>query len=91
MLLFSRAVDLALDWINHKLYVTDKDGMSIVEYDIASGERREVVNTGLFTKPLSIVVYPYPNYGYDSSSCHIYIYVCVYTLALTWFEKNEHI
>ncbi len=52
--------DLAVDWINDKLYVADSAG-PIIEYDLVTKATRVVVNTG--ANPTGIVVYPYPNYG----------------------------
>ena len=60
----SSAADLAVDWINNKLYVTAAGGGAIIEYDLVTEQKRVVIQTGSSSWPSGIVVYPYPNYGY---------------------------
>lgn len=61
----SLIADLAVDWINNKLYWTDRDYKQIEVYDLMTSERRVVVTTGPSSLPLGLAVYPYPGYGYE--------------------------
>jgi hypothetical protein len=49
---------LAWDWVNEKLYWTDYCGNYIAFYDPASGDRKNLINTGSSTDPRDIVVDP---------------------------------
>ena len=59
------SVDLAVDWINNKLYWIDATETQIEEYDITSGVRRVVASTGTSedSRPVAMALYPFPNYG----------------------------
>lgn len=61
----SSAVDLAVDWLNDKVYWADAELGHIEEYDIATGRRKVVASTGEAgeTIPVAMALYPYPNYG----------------------------
>lgn len=59
----SLTADLAVDWIGDKLYVTESIARRIQEYDLQTGELREVVDTGADSRPVSVAVYPYPGQG----------------------------
>ena len=57
--------DLAVDWLNHKLYWTDQNGGRIEERDLNTNERRTIVDssdteTAAFN---GIAMYPFPNFG----------------------------
>ena len=54
----SITVGLAWDWVNEKLYWTDYCGNYIAFYDPASGDRKNLINTGSSTDPRDIVVDP---------------------------------
>ena len=58
--------DLAVDWINDKVYWVDRGLRHIEEYDIISGHRRVVASTGNVdqSSPGGLALYPYPNHGY---------------------------
>jgi len=43
-----------VDWINDKLYWTDRDYKLIEEYNLRTSYRRVVVHTGLLSHPLGI-------------------------------------
>ena len=62
---FFHAVDLAVDWLNDKLYWVDGGLRRIEEYDLNSGLRRVVTSTGSSeeSRPAALALYPYPNYG----------------------------
>ena len=55
--------DVAVDWINDKLYFTERRAGKIGEYDLNTGKRKEVLATGRGSMPENIAVYPFPNYG----------------------------
>jgi hypothetical protein len=59
-------VDLAVDWLNNKLYWVDATLRLIEEYDISTGSRKFVASTGSATtsRPSAMSLYPYPNYGW---------------------------
>lgn len=59
--------ELSVDWINDKLYWTDRKMRRIEEYNLITGYRRTVVHTVDESLPTGIVVYPYPGYGYVNS------------------------
>lgn len=65
--LYTNIADLSVDWINGKLYWVDRELCEIGEYDLVSNTRRYVMSTGTAetSNPLGIVVYPYPDYGYE--------------------------
>ena len=63
LLSLSLSVDLAVDWLNNKLYWVDGTSKLIEEYDIISGNRRIVTSTGTNSRPAALALYPYPNYG----------------------------
>jgi len=54
---------LAVDWINNKLYWTDRDLHRIEEYDLATSRRRVVLTTGDTSTPVGIEIHPYPGFG----------------------------
>nr|CAE54584.1 epidermal growth factor precursor [Suberites domuncula] len=56
--------DLSVDWINDKLYWTDRSFRRIEEYDLTTGYRRTVIHTGSGSLPTGIIIYPYPGYGW---------------------------
>ena len=49
---------LAWDWINKKLYWSDAEHREIEVMDPASGDRMQLVQTGLDTIPRDVVVDP---------------------------------
>ena len=52
------AEDIAVDWINDKLYWTDAIHARIEVMDIDNGYRRELLRTGANTVPRAIAVDP---------------------------------
>ena len=54
--------DLAVDWINDKLYWTVRKG-KIEEMDLETKERRIVIEADKAAAFNGITVYPYPDYG----------------------------
>ena len=48
---------LAWDWVNEKLYWTDSS-QKIEVYDIRSGHRKKLIDTGPDSKPRGIVLDP---------------------------------
>lgn len=63
--------DVAVDWINSKLFAVDRDGRKIVEYDLKTGTEREVLKTGEKSKPNSITAYPFPGAGSVKTALNI--------------------
>lgn len=63
--MYTPPVDLAVDWLNDKLYWADSEQRQIEEYDLNSGLRRIVTSTGDSgsSTPVAMALYPYPNYG----------------------------
>lgn len=63
--MYASPVDLAVDWLNDKLYWADGELRRIEEYDLNSGQRRVVTSTGDSdsSRPAAMALYPYPNYG----------------------------
>lgn len=55
--------DVAVDWITDKVYIVERNGKRIQEYDLGTQQLREVVSTGESSKPVSVAVYPYPGEG----------------------------
>ena len=54
-----------MNWLDNKIYITDRTARSIVEYDIVTEMTRDVLSdTGPGSDPKGISVYPYPDYGY---------------------------
>lgn len=56
---------LAVDWINDKLYWTDRDLEEIKELDLFTMEMQTILETGGSgqTLPLGLAVYPYLQQG----------------------------
>lgn len=54
---------LAVDWINDKLYWTDRSNHRIEEYDLMTSQRRVVLTTGDSSLPVGLAVYPFQNPG----------------------------
>ena len=63
LLLFVSA-DVAVDWINDKLYWSDRDYKKIEEVDIITRQRRIVIQLDATSIPLGLVVYPLEGHGY---------------------------
>lgn len=59
------SADLAVDWLNDKLYWVDRNLRQVEEYDLKTGYRSVVVSTGTTDSsyPAALALYPYPNYG----------------------------
>ena len=55
--------DLAVDWINDKLYWTDRDLRKIEEYDLSTAQRRIVQEMDVGSTPLGLAVYPLEGSG----------------------------
>lgn len=55
--------DLAVDWIEDKLYVVESRAQRILEYDLRTQQNRTVLDTGPGSRPVSIAIYPYPGRG----------------------------
>ena len=55
--------DLAVDWINNKLYWTDRDGGKIEELDLDTNERNVVLQSEVEAAFNGLAMFPYPNYG----------------------------
>lgn len=56
--------DLAVDWINDKLYWTERDKGRIIELDLETNDRRTAVTTDSTAVLNGLVMYPYPGQGY---------------------------
>ncbi len=54
---------LAVDWINDKLYWTDRSNLRIEVYDLHTSKRSTIVSTGAGSLPLGLAIYPYPGHG----------------------------
>ena len=54
--------DLAVDWINDKLYWTVRKG-KIEEMDLETKQRTVLIEADKAAAFNGIIVYPYPNYG----------------------------
>ena len=52
-----------MDWINDKLYWTDRYLHRIEEYDLTTSQRRVVLTTGTSSAPTGIAVYPFQDQG----------------------------
>ena len=63
--IYFSSVDLAVDWLNDRLYWVDAELRLIEEYDISTGSRKFVASTGsaATSRPAAMSLYPYPNYG----------------------------
>ena len=59
----SFSAGLAVDWINDKLYWTDRDLHRIEEYDLKTSQRRVVITTGTRSTPTGIAAYPFQEQG----------------------------
>lgn len=57
------AEDLTVDWVNDKLYWTDRTAGEIIEYNLKTDDMRRAYGTGTGSLPSGIVVYPFPDYG----------------------------
>ena len=60
---YTVAADLAVDWINDKLYWTIQDEGKIEELDLETGVRKTIIQSEGEAAFNGLVVYPYPNYG----------------------------
>ena len=60
---YTLSVDLAVDWINDKLYWTDSDLRRIEEVDIVTLVRRVVVQMDTRSSPKGLAVYPLQDHG----------------------------
>ena len=56
--------NIAWDWVNQKLYWTDKDNDTIKVYDPVRDIQKTLVNTGAGSQPRAIVVDPSTRYVY---------------------------
>ena len=63
LLLYSPVVDLAVDWINDKLYWTDSTLHKIEEVDIVTLTRKVVVQLDTRSSPKGLAVYPLQDHG----------------------------
>jgi len=54
---------LAVDWINDKLYWTDRDLGKIQVYDLATGEQSTVIDCDPDNKVLGLSIYPFQGSG----------------------------
>ena len=61
----NHAADMAVDWLNDRLYWVDRELRQISEFDLTTGHRSVVLTTGEagLSAPSAIALYPYPNYG----------------------------
>lgn len=66
--IFSFVDGLAWDWMNSKLYWTDSKGYEIEVFDILTGHRRTLIDTGIKSIPRGIIVDP-------NTRCYIVISV----------------
>ena len=59
------SADLAVDWLNDRLYWVDRNLRQIGEYDLHTRHRSIVITTGApgSSHPAALVLFPYPNYG----------------------------
>ena len=73
--------DVAVDWINDKLYIVEERAHNIIEYDMLTEATRLVLDTGSNSAPSNIAVYPYPGQG---SVLHYTRY------PLCMLMRNEH-
>lgn len=55
--------DLAVDWINDKLYWTDRDEGIIEELDLETDERKVILESKVPAAFNGLAMYPYPDYG----------------------------
>ena len=58
ILTYTLTEGLAVDWINDKLYWTDRLSKTIEVYDLHSGDRKVLIHTGEESLPRAIVVDP---------------------------------
>jgi hypothetical protein len=58
--------DLAVDWLNDRLYWVDRSLRLIGEYDLRTHHRSVVLTTGApgASNPSALALYPYPDYGW---------------------------
>ena len=54
---------LAVDWINDKLFWTDRDAHLIAEYDLTTGVSKIVYTFEADAKPLGIGLFPHTDFG----------------------------
>lgn len=53
--------DIAVDWLNDKLYWTERDKAKIVEFDLEKGEKRTLVEPTEGAVFNGLAMYPYPS------------------------------
>lgn len=56
-------VGLAVDWINDKVFWTDRDKHAIEEYNLGTQQRRVLVQLEGTARPQGLSIFPQPDYG----------------------------
>ena len=62
LILYLFIEDIAWDWINQKLYWTDRENDTIKVYDPVRNIQKVLINTGAGSRPRAIIVDPSTRY-----------------------------